>query len=142
MTGSLLIDNSAWARLGSRSLSDERLAEVADATEAGRLVACLPFLLEAGYSARGVADHDGLLDELLALPQVWIDQRTEDRSLSAQRQLVRAGYHRLPPVDLLMAALADRHRLGILHYDADYDLIRSTTDLDFPSEWLATRGAL
>lgn len=46
------------------------------------------------------------------------------------------------PMDLIIAALADRHDLGILHYDADYDLIRERTDLDFDSVWLAPRGAL
>lgn len=45
-------------------------------------------------------------------------------------------------MDLIIAALADRHDLGILHYDADYDVIRERTDLDFDSVWLAPRGTL
>jgi hypothetical protein len=40
---------------------------------------------------------------------------------------------RVPPVDLLVAAIADRHRLGILHYDRDYDLLAEKTDLDIES---------
>ena len=54
----------------------------------------------------------------------------------------RVGHHRLPPVDLLIAALADRHGLGVLHYDHDYDLIAEKTDLTFDSVWLAARGTL
>jgi predicted nucleic acid-binding protein len=48
----------------------------------------------------------------------------------------------LPPVHLLIAALADRHGLGILRYDHDYDVIAEKTDLRFDSVWLAERGAL
>jgi predicted nucleic acid-binding protein len=36
-------------------------------------------------------------------------------------------------VDLLLAALADRHRLGLLHYDHYYDAIAAGTDLRFES---------
>jgi predicted nucleic acid-binding protein len=105
-------------------------------------VACLPFVLEAGYSARAAADHRELVDELLALPWAEIDQTVERRTVDAQRQLARTGHHRMPPVDLLLAALAERHQLGILHYDRDYDLITARTDLRFTSEWLAPAGSL
>jgi predicted nucleic acid-binding protein len=138
----LLLDNSAWARLADLALGDDRVTEIADAFEAGRVATCLPFLLEAGYSARNARDHDELLAELLALPRFSIDEDVERRALEAQRQLARVGHHRLPPVDLLVAALADRHGLGVLHYDRDYDLVAEKTDLDFESVWLAPVGTL
>ena len=115
---------------------------MAEAVESGRVVACLPFLLEAGYSARAAADHRELIEELLALPWAAIDEVVERRAVDAQRQLARTGHHRMPPVDLLLAALAERHQLGILHYDRDYDLIAARTDLRFASEWLAPAGSL
>jgi predicted nucleic acid-binding protein len=142
VTETLLLDNSAWARLADPALSDDRLRDLADALEAGRIATCLPFLLEAGYSARSARDYDELLIELLALPPVRIDEGIEQRALDAQRQLARIGHHRLPPVDLLVAAIADRHRLGVLHYDRDYDLLAEKTDLDFGSVWLAPAGTL
>jgi hypothetical protein len=43
---------------------------------------------------------------------------------------------------VLIAALADRHGVGVLHYDHDYDLIVAKTDLNFQSVWLAPAGAL
>jgi predicted nucleic acid-binding protein len=140
VTAALLLDNSAWARFGA--VPAARARELADALEAGQLAVSLPFLLEAGYSARNAADHDQLLDELLSLPFVGIDDAVERRAADAQRQLARVGHHRLPPVDLLMAALADRHKLGVMHYDHDYDLIADKTDLRFASVWLAGRGTL
>ena len=142
MTETLLLDNSAWARLSDPALSDERVAEIADAFEAGRIATCLPFLFEAGYSARTARDHDEPLVELLALPRFQIDAEVERRAVDAQRQLARIGHHRLPPVDLLVAAIADRHGLGILHYDRDYDLLAEKTDLDIASVWLAPAGRL
>lgn len=142
MTTTLLLDNSAWVRLSDPSLPATRVREIADALEAGGIAACLPFLLEAGYSASTARDHDRLLSELLSLPWFPIDGPVEQRALDAQRQLARAGHHRLPPVDLLVAALADRHELGVLHYDHDYDVLAEKTDLGFESVWLAPRATL
>jgi hypothetical protein len=138
----LLLDNSAFARLAAPALEEERALDIADAIEQRRVGTCLPFLLEAGYSARSAADHDELLRELMALPMLQIDAEVESRALDAQRQLARAGHHRLPPVDLMIAALADRHGVGVLHYDRDYDTIAAKTDLQFASVWLAARGSL
>jgi predicted nucleic acid-binding protein len=142
VTTTLLLDNSAWVRLGDTAVPDDRAAELAAALEAGNVGTCLPFLLEAGYSARNAQDHDGLMDELLALPHFHIDRDVEQRALDAQRQLARLGHHRLPPVDLLVAAVADRHDLAVLHYDGDYDVIADKTDLRFESEWLVPRGTI
>jgi predicted nucleic acid-binding protein len=138
----LLLDNSAWVRLADPALPATRAAELADALEEGLIGVCLPFVLEAGYSARHAHDHEELLDELLSLPRFEIDQEVERRALEAQRRLARVGHHRLPPVDLLVAATADRHGLGVLHYDHDYDLLAERTDLEFESVWLAPRGSL
>jgi predicted nucleic acid-binding protein len=142
VTESLLLDNSAWARLADPALPLDRVTEIADAIEAGRIATCLPFLLEAGYSARNAREHDAVLAELLALPRYAIDAEVEQRALDAQRQLARIGHHRLPPVDLLVAALATRYEIGVLHYDRDYDLLAEKTDLEFPSVWLAPAGIL
>jgi predicted nucleic acid-binding protein len=138
----LLLDNSAWARLGHAALSDARADEIAVLLEGGRIATSLPFLLEAGYSARNAGDHDELIEELLALPLISIDDAIERRAIDAQRQLAHAGHHRLPPVDLILAAIADCHGLGVLHYDADFDLLGSKTELDFESVWLVPRGEL
>ena len=64
----LLLDNSAWARVGTSDPGSEGRELVAQRLREGRLVVCLPFLLEAGYSARTGADHRRLLERLLALP--------------------------------------------------------------------------
>lgn len=142
MSVELLLDNSAWARLGDARLPQQRVNEIAQMLEQGRVATCLPFLLEAGYSARNARDHRDLIDELLTLPEVRIDEAAERRAVDAQRQLARAGHHRMAPVDLILAALADLNDLGILHYDGDYDVLAARTDLRFDSVWLAARGSI
>ena len=83
-----------------------------------------------------------MLPQLLALPWARLDEGVERRAVDAQRHLARVGHHRLPPVDIVVAALADRHGLGVLHYDRDYDLIADKTDLRFDSIWLSEPGVL
>jgi predicted nucleic acid-binding protein len=138
----LLLDHSAWARLGDESLPPGRVDEIASAIEERRIAVCVPFLLEAGYSARNAAEHRELLGELLALPLLAVDAQVERRAIDAQSQLARAGHHRLPPVDLIMAAIAERYAVGILHYDGDYDVLGAKTDLRFASVWLTPRGSI
>ena len=159
MTAELLLDNSAWARLDQAAVVQDRADEIAEWLEEGRIATCLPFLLEAGYSARNARAHEELLSELMALPNVHIDERAQSDTGrrrrtrqrngygnavddDAQAQLARAGHHRLPPVDLLIAALADTHDLGVLHYDNDYEIVSEKTDLRFVSVWLAPRGSI
>ena len=138
----LLIDNSAWARLASPQLGDERREEVAQWIEAGVLASCAPFVLEAGYSARSAADHHRVVSDLIMLP--WIDVRPSIARLAiqAQGEMARSGHHRVPPTDLLIAACAHTEGAGVLHYDRDYDLIASHSGLSFRSEWLASAGSI
>jgi hypothetical protein len=142
LTGSLLVDNSAFSRLQQSNLPPDRAAEVRMAMRERRLFVCLPFLLEAGYSARNHREHVTLIDGLRALPAAALDADSESRALAAQRQLAALGHHRLPPPDLILAALAEANGTGVLHYDRDFDLIAEHTDLRFESVWLASAGSL
>ncbi len=143
MSGDWLLDNSAWARLDLATLTEARRSEIAGRLDAGRLHTSLPFLLEAGVSARDAGDWALIARDLEALPEASIDAVVERRARDAQHDLVRAGLHRtVPPVDLLLAALAERHRLTVLHYDHDFDRLRRHTDLELAAEWLAPTGSL
>jgi predicted nucleic acid-binding protein len=138
----LLLDNSAWARLLAGGVPGERAAEIAGQMAAGELAVCLPFLLEAGYSARSARDRRALMERLEQLPAVALDAEVEALALAAQRRLTEVGHHRLPPSDLLIAACAHRAEAGVLHYDGDYDVIARHTELDFRSVWLGPPGSI
>lgn len=142
MGARLLIDSSAWARISLNVLAPERAGEIANKILDRTIAIALPFLLEAGYTARNAAEHGSIVKELMRLPWLEIDERVEKRAVAAQAQLARAGHHRLPPLDLVSAAIAERHEVGVLHYDADFDVIRERTGLRFESVWLAERGSL
>lgn len=49
---------------------------------------------------------------------------------------------RVKTADLLIAALAAQNGVGVLHYDADYDVIGERAGEPFDSEWLCERGTL
>jgi len=139
----LLLDSSAWARLGSPILAEDRRAEVATLIESGEIAACTPFLLEAGWSARSARHHDELLADLLQLPRLRITAQVEDAALDAQHELAHRGHHRgASPSDLLIAACAHIHGAGVLHYDRDYDVLVELGALVFESRWLASAGTL
>ena len=111
--------------------------------ETGEIAVCLPFLLEAGWSARTASHHDELLGDLLRLPRLMIDADVEAAALAAQADLAHRGHHRsASPSDLLIAACAHINSAGVLHYDRDYDLLLELTGLSYESQWLAPAGSL
>jgi predicted nucleic acid-binding protein len=138
----LLLDHSAWSRLISDGVPKDREELVLDWIGTGRLGTCLPFLLEAGYSAQTAEDHRVTSARLKRLSRLPIDWNVEQAAQRAQRELAEHGHHRLSPIDLIIAACAAQADGGVLHYDRDYDRILEHTSLDFESVWLAEPGTL
>ncbi len=138
----LLLDNSAWSRLLMGVVPREPAKAVIEQVNAGQIATCLPFLLEAGYSARSAEDHRRIVDRLGQLPQIAINNGVESSGLQAQRELAAVGHHRMAPIDIMIAACAHEAGAGVLHYDRDYDLIAEHTSLRFESVWLAPAGSL
>jgi len=138
----LLLDHSAWSRLLADTVPEDRQEVILDWIGEGRLGTCLPFLLEAGYSAQTAEDHRITVARLERLTHFPIDGEVERSAQRAQHELAKAGHHRLSPIDLIIAACAAQAQGGVLHYDRDYDLILKHTSLKFESVWLAEAGTL
>lgn len=137
----LLVDNSVYARLGHPTVA----TVWCEAQARDELVACGPFVGEALYSARDVAELEQLLEELtLGMRYVGLDDRTWRLAYEAQRRMaaVAPQFHRRPLGDYLVAAAAHQHRLGVLHYDHDFDLLVEHSGLRFESRWVAGPGSL
>lgn len=133
----LLLDASAFWRLGSPQLAPERRSEVAGWIARGIVAASTPLLLEtrAGRDLPGADPGE--------LPLLWISERAEQRAVDLQAQLRAAHQHLgVPPLDYLIAAIAEDHGAAILHYDADFERLESRTDLAVPIEPLAPLGSL
>jgi predicted nucleic acid-binding protein len=139
----LLLDNSAWSRVVAGKLPHDRADAVAGWVERRELATCLPFLLEAGYSALGGDDHREMMDPFdLLFPRVELTAAVAARAMRAQRELAARGHHHLAPIDLMIAACAHEAGAGVLHYDRDYDRIAELTSLRFESVWAAPAGTL
>lgn len=138
----LLLDNSAWSRIVQGALDGTRAAQIASWIEQRELATCLPFLLEAGYSARSAFDHQATMADLDVLPCIRLPPAVEDRARVAQSELASVGHHRLKPIDIMIAACAHEADAGVLHYDRDYDILVEHTSLEFQSEWVALPGTL
>lgn len=141
LTAQALLDTSAWARLQDGRLEPDR---VLDALEAGALAITEPLLLEMRYSARDARSFVALAEELDALPSLPLTDVSVRRATVAQAELAadRRVSHRVKPIDLLVAAVADQHRVAVLHYDHDFDTLSGHTSLRFESRWVAPRGSL
>ncbi len=139
-----LLDTSVWARLRDGRLTGRAADRLYGRLERRELALTEPLVLEMRYSARDGRDFVLLTEELDALPLLALDGRAIRRSLDAQAQLAALPgvSHRVTPIDLLMAAVAERHGVAVLHYDADYDLLAERTDLAFESVWAAKRGSI
>jgi predicted nucleic acid-binding protein len=138
----LLLDNSAWSRLVDGAVDRQRAETIAGWVQEGSIATCLPFLLEAGYSARSAEDHRAMMSKLAPLPCFEITPRVHQSALQAQRDLVEVAHHRVAPIDVIIASCAHEAGAGVLHYDSDYDVLAERTSLCFDSEWLAPPGTL
>jgi len=138
-----LLDTSAWARLVDGRLSGLGAERVLDALADGYIATTEPLLLEILYAAKDADTFRARQEELAALPLLRLDDRAASRALAAQADLARARdvSHRVKPIDLLVAAVADVHDADIVHYDHDYDILAEHTLLAFGSMWAAPRGS-
>jgi predicted nucleic acid-binding protein len=104
-----------------------------------------PFLAEALYGGRNGEEFHRMEDALRSsLRTVAAGGRTWALVFDAMRAMAsrHAAYHRLLPVDYLIAALAHENAIGVLHYDHDYDRLATDSGLALESVWLAEPGSL
>lgn len=108
----------------------------------GLVATCAVVEFEILWSTRSPAEFDEVRrDRRLSFEWLTIEDVDWHRVLDVQQQLWRTGSMRTVPLpDLLVAAVAERHRLTVLHYDADFDLISALTDQ--PTEWVVPRGSV
>jgi predicted nucleic acid-binding protein len=120
-----LIDTSGLFRILQAKLRQAW----SDQLTAGVIAICPVVALEFLYSARSLADRlekQRLLRELFG----WVpmSDRAYDRADEVQQRLTETGRHRSAgPVDLLIAATAERERLIILCDDRDFEVVAAVT---------------
>jgi predicted nucleic acid-binding protein len=123
--GLYLIDASGMFRI----LQGELRKAWSDQLAAGVIAVCPIVELEFLYSARSLADRlekQRLMHDLFG----WVSMHegAYERAGEVQQLLTETGVHRSAgPVDLLIAATAERERLTVLCDDRDYQAVAAVT---------------
>lgn len=131
-----LIDTSAHARMRH----DVVAAVLMPLIEGGMVGSCAPLDFEDLYSARTPAEYwlisnirRSAYEHLPVNDAEWRRALEVQATLAAQSRLREVGM-----ADLLIAAVAERHGLTLLHYDGDFDTIAEITGQD--ARWVVPRG--
>jgi predicted nucleic acid-binding protein len=96
--------------------------------------------LELFYSATSYQALLQIIEERQAgFRPVDTRQADWDRAVEVMVLLAEKGKHRSVGIaDLLIAAVAERHELTLVHYDSDFDHVSEVTGQT--TRWLAPRG--
>jgi predicted nucleic acid-binding protein len=133
----ILVDHSALARLHLESVR----AVLSPMLARGQLATCAVVDLEVLFSARSPDDYVNVRQGRRRCRDLPMTPRVCSRALEVQSELARRSQHRGTGfADLLIAACAEIHGTGLLHYDADFDLIASVTGQ--PARWVVPRGSV
>jgi predicted nucleic acid-binding protein len=123
---SWLIDKSALVRLDRSHEADAWRRRI----DRGLVRISTLTLLQLGYSARSVDDlREGFrAPPISSMPVEYMTPAIEDRALQVLTALAERGQHRAPSVlDILIAAVAEKSGLRLLHLDKDFELIAEVT---------------
>ncbi|MBV8528016.1 MAG: PIN domain nuclease [Candidatus Dormibacteraeota bacterium] len=136
MTARYLADKSALSRISHPEVASWLEARLLE----GDVARCSIIDLEVLFSARSHRDLIEIRDERTAgFPLVETTQADFERAQSVMEALARTGKHRAVGIpDLLIAAVAERAGLVVVHYDADFDLIAGVTKQ--PMHWVVPKG--
>jgi predicted nucleic acid-binding protein len=85
--------------------------------------------------AREVAGHLGAFESVVMGAELWKRARELQSLLSAN-----GDHRRVPPVDLLIGAAAERADVPLVHYDRDYERLARVSALQH--HWLVPDGTL
>jgi predicted nucleic acid-binding protein len=133
-----LIDTSAHARTNHPAVR----AVIAGLITDGAAATCVTVDLEAGYSGRDLSEVRTIADRRRGLYVVLaISEVIAERARDVQIRMAARGHHRAAGViDLLTAAVAEHHGAVVLHYDADFEHISTTTGQ--PHAWVVPKGSI
>jgi hypothetical protein len=133
-----LADTSTLARLDRPAVA----AVLGPLIEAGLVATCGVIEFELGWATRTSAEFDRVLADRDAGYE-WLATHDEDwrRALAVQARLWRSGRVRAVGFPgLLIAAVAERERVTLVHYDSDFDLIADVTRQ--PAQWVVPPGSV
>lgn len=133
-----IADKSALARLHHAEVGNVLVPLIG----AGLIATCGVIEFELLWSTRSPAQYDEVSEDR-GFAYEWLPIEDVDwrRALAVQQILWHSNQMRTVPLpDLLIAAVAERNRVTVLHYDTDFDRIGAVTDQTM--RWVAPRGSV
>jgi predicted nucleic acid-binding protein len=108
---------------------------------AGRVLVCDLVVLELIRLTPNESRAQKVTQSLDAFESVAMGADLWTRARKLQTLLSAGGNHRrVPPIDLLIAATAEKAGVPLVHYDRDYERIARVSDLQ--QRWLVPDGTL
>lgn len=133
-----LADTSALARLDRAPVA----AVLGPLIQAGLVATCGVVEFELVWATRSGAEFDVVRADRQEGYE-WLATHDEDwhRALEVQAALWHSGRVRAVGFpDLLVASVAEREHVTLVHYDSDYDLIAEVTGQ--PMQWVVAPGTV
>lgn len=131
-----LADTSVLTRLAAPAVQDR----VAPLVHAGSIALCAVAAAEVLRGTRSPEHHRETRAQLRAFFWLPAPDDVWERLIEVQSALADRGLQQSVKIpDLLIAAIAERHRVAVLHYDRDFDAIAEITGQ--PCEWVVPRGS-
>ncbi|ORV16617.1 type II toxin-antitoxin system VapC family toxin [Mycobacterium celatum] len=127
----ILVDTSAWVEY-FRATGSSAAVEVRRllSEEADQITMCEPIAMEILSGATDDRAQARLEQLVNGLPSLTVDQAVDFRTAaSIYRSARRSGQTVRSINDCLIAAVAIRHGVGIVHRDADFDVIAGIAPL-------------
>ncbi len=133
-----LVDTSALARMRHPAVAQQLVPLI----EAGLVASCPVIDMEVLFSTRTPAEYVRVReDRSRAYEHLAIDDRVWRRAEAVQAVLAQRSQLRSVGIpDLLIAAVADLHRIPVVHYDADFEHVAAVTEQDV--RWVVPRGTV
>ena len=125
----VLIDTSAWIEAFSRKGRDKIKKVVDELIKDNRLAICDLIKVELLQGVKSEDAFEELRLELETLYDLIMDKKTWDEAARLAYSLRRKG-KTVPLIDVLIASMAIRHALPLLHQDRHFDTIASISSLN------------
>jgi predicted nucleic acid-binding protein len=135
-----LFDTGAWTWARDRRFPELGTWFNTQVSE-GRVLVCDLVVLELIRLTPNEARAKEVAKRLQAFESVTMRSEAWARARELQISLASSGDHRrVPPVDLLIGAVAEYADVPLIHYDRDYERLARVSALQH--HWLAPDGAL
>ena len=137
-----LADTSAWLLSRRKDAPAELRGSFSRLLSDEEIAVCGPVEWELLHSTNNATEYRTLRESLTALQRAPFSETDWQRALDVGQGLADKGgsLHRAPSLsDAIVAVVAERAGLTLLHYDKDFDLIAGVTGQ--PCEWVAPKGS-